>query len=66
MKGLKAKLNLVLKFFPQWFCLLVKLSFNTILLTQATCQTMKLKEIELIIQTAIKFCMFLQVNRKPQ
>ena len=29
-------------------------------------QTMKLKKIELIIQTAIKFCMFLQVNRKPQ
>ena len=29
-------------------------------------QTMKLKEIEQIIQTAFKFCMVLQVNTKPQ
>ena len=28
-------------------------------------QTMKLKEIELIIQAAFKFCMELQENRKP-
>ena len=29
-------------------------------------QTMKLKEIELIIQTALKLCMVLQTNIKPQ
>ena len=29
-------------------------------------QKMKLKEIELIIQTALKFCMVLQAKRKPQ
>ena len=29
-------------------------------------QTMKLKDIELIIQTALKFCMVLQANKKPQ
>ena len=29
-------------------------------------QTMKLKETELIIQAAFKFCMVLQINKKPQ
>ena len=28
-------------------------------------QTMKLREIELIIKTAFKFCMVLQKNRNP-
>ena len=55
MRGLKAELNLLLKFFP-WCFFFGEQPCNIILLMHATEQAMKLKEIELIIQLVFKLC----------
>ena len=66
MRGLKVKLNLVLKF-PSMILFNDEIAFQMqFYLSMQLSQTIKIKEIELIIQTAFKLCICLQIIRKFQ
>ena len=63
MRGLKVKLNLVLKF-PSMILFNDEIAFQMqFYLSMQLSQTIKIKEIELIIQTTFNFCISLQINR---